>query len=638
MADMKRQKNPYPLGAQPEVEGVRFSFVSPNPDCGILLYDAASGKRTEKIPFAEEDRIGNIYCKTIKGIKPENICYQFYSGQAIVPDEHARKFVGRCGFGKEQAPSLWKAGFLPEDYDWENDSRPRIPYSSAIFYCMHVRGFTKHASSGVIHKGTFTGIVEKIPYLKEIGVTTLELQPAYEFEECSFEDENKKFQSYGVSERPDKCSGVKKVNYWGYKKGYYYAPKTAYAAGEDAAEEFRGLVKKLHKSGMELVMQFYFPAEVNRNEIMEILRFWILEYHVDGFHLMGENLPVDMIAAEPLLADCKLLYYGFGQTTAYGREKVSGQSKTPQYPHLAEYNDSYLYDMRRFLKGDENMLGSVLKHMRYIPENAGRIHYLTNYYGFTLADLVAYDHKHNEANGEENRDGNDYNCSWNCGEEGPTRSRRVKMLRTKQIKNAMCMLLLTQSTPLIFMGDEFGNSQKGNNNPWCQDNLTAWLDWSAQKKNSELLEFWKQLIAFRKAHSILHPESELRLMDYISCGYPDLSYHGESAWRPQTESYHRHIGMMFCGKYAGTGGKEEDSFLYIAINMHWENHELALPRLPKGMCWKTVIMTGDTVKVPENADGDNSRLIEPRSMAVFVGVPVQEKTGQKSRKGSVDKQ
>lgn len=639
MTDMKRQKNPYPLGAQPESEGIRFSFVSGNPDCGILLYDAAGGKRKEKIPFAEEDRIGNIYCKTVKGINPENICYQFYRGRTIVPDEHARKFVGRLGFGREQEKSGWKAGFLPETYDWENDSCPRIPYSSAVFYCMHVRGFTKHTSSGVTDKGTFSGIAEKIPYLKEIGITTLEIQPAYEFAECVFEDENNKLRPYGVNEQPDKCSSEKKVNYWGYKKGFYYAPKAAYAAGADASEEFRQLVKSLHKNGMELVMQFYFPPEVNRNEITEILRFWVLEYHVDGFHLMGENLPVNMIADEPLLADSKLLYYEFGQT-AYtcGQEETATQGEAPKYPHLAEYNDSYLYDMRRFLKGDENMLGSALKHMRYIPEKAGRIHYLTNYYGFTLADLVAYDHKHNEANGEENRDGNDYNCSWNCGEEGTTRSRRVKMLRTKQIKNAMCMLLLTQSTPLIFMGDEFGNSQKGNNNPWCQDNLTAWLDWGGQKKNSELLEFWKQLIAFRKAHPILHPKRELRLMDYISCGYPDLSYHGESAWRPQTESYHRHIGLMYCGKYAGTDGQAEDAFLYIALNMHWESHSLALPKLPKGMRWETAVMTGDTVKVPEGADGDNSRVIEPRSIAVFISVPARERTGQKHRKGSVDRQ
>lgn len=380
----------------------------------------------------------------------------------------------------------------------------------------------------------------------------------------------------------------KKINYWGYRKGFYYAPKASYAASENGPEEFRELVKSLHRNGMELVMQFYFPNTVKRSGILDILRFWVLEYHVDGFRLLGENLPVDLAAADDLLADTKLLYQGFWIDGVYGR------NETPKGPHLAEYNDSYLYDMRRFLKGDEGMLESALRHMRYIPEKTGRVHYLTNYNGFTLADLVSYDHKHNEANGEDNRDGNDYNCSWNCGEEGTARSRRVKELRFRQIKNAICMLLLTQSTPLIFMGDEFGNSQKGNNNPYCQDNAVTWLDWRILSKNAKILEFWKKMLVFRKSHPILHPEKELRLMDYIACGYPDLSYHGQSAWRPRTEGYFRHAGIMLCGKYARVDRDTEDAFLYLAINMHWESHKLALPRLPRNMRWEKVLGTEES--------------------------------------------
>lgn len=628
MTELRRQKNPYPLGAQIETDGLRFSFVSETSDCGIILYDIISGRKVKKVPFSEEDRIGNIYCKTIESIRSENVCYQFYQGQEIVPDEHAVKFVGRRRFGKYQDLQSLKAAFLPEKYDWEGDECPLIPYSNAIFYCMHVRGFTGHASSGVKNRGTFLGITEKIPYLKEIGVTTLELQPAYEFAELSGKKENMELLPYEIPEEAEK----EKVNYWGYKKGFYYTPKAAYASGGDAPEEFRNLVKKLHRNGLELVMQFYFPAEVNRNEISQILRFWVLEYHVDGFHLMGENLPIEMLATDPLLADRKIMYYDFNQ------KAVGGQDKESPYPHLAEYNDSYLYDMRRFLKGDENMLNNVLRQMRYIPEKNGRIHYLTNYYGFTLADLVSYDYKHNEANGEGNRDGNDYNCSWNCGEEGATRSRRIKELRTKQIKNAMCMLLFTQSTPLIFMGDEFGNSQKGNNNPWCQDNITVWLDWNMQKKNSELLEFWKELVAFRREHPILHPAREFRLMDYISCGYPDLSYHGENAWRPQTESYYRHIGMMFCGKYAKINENTEDTFLYLALNMHWESHELALPKLPKGMRWELAVSTEKQKKEQEDAENDNRRKISPRSITMFIGVKAEGKNLKERGKVTAKKQ
>lgn len=613
MANKNDNRNPYPLGARPEAEGISFSFVSDEADCGILLYDSRTGRQLQRIPFSEEDRRGNIYCKTVADLRPEAVTYRFYKGQEIVPDEHGRIFPGKYVYGKKEGKNGKRAGFLAGNYDWAGDRCPEIPYSEAVCYCLHVRGFTKHVSSGVANRGTFAGIEEKIPYLKEIGVTTLELQPAYEFAEA--EDEtDRKLPAYCVPETAQP-EGEKRINYWGYKLGFYYAPKAAYAASGNASEEFKSLVKALHKNNMELVMQFYFPESADRSEIPGILHFWALEYHVDGFHLMGENLPVDMLASDHLLADKKIMYYGFGQETVYNKiTKV-------RFPHLAEYNDGYLYDMRRLLKGDESMLGSALSHMRYLPDKAGRIHYLTNYFGFTLADLVSYDYKHNEANGEENRDGNSCNLSWNCGEEGATRSRRVRRLRMRQIKNAICMLLLTQSTPLIFMGDEFGNTQKGNNNPWCQDNGICWLDWGLEKKNREILEFWKQVVAFRKKHPILHQEHRLCLMDHISCGYPDLSYHGESAWRPCLDGYNRHVGIMLCGNYAKTKDGKNDDFIYIAMNMHWESHRLALPKLPKGMCWRMAFATAGTEDVPEPAGEDNpdsSVTVEPRSIAVLV--------------------
>ncbi|MCM1056148.1 MAG: alpha-amylase family glycosyl hydrolase [Firmicutes bacterium] len=630
MTNMSGNRNPYPLGARPEADGICFSFVSETADCGILLYSSRTGRQLRRIPFSEEDRMGNIYCKRVEGIRPEAVTYQFYQGQEIVPDEHGRVFPGKYVYGKRIERDKRRAGFLPDAYDWEGDRRPEIPYSEAICYCIHVRGFTKHSSSAVKNRGTFDGIREKIPYLREIGVTTLELQPAYEFEEAE-EKRDENLPPYCVPETVGPPEKERKVNYWGYKKGYYYAPKAAYAASGDAPEEFRRLIRELHKNHMELVMQFYFPEDVDRNEITEILRFWTLEYHVDGFHLMGGDLPLEMLAADPLLSDRKMMYYGFGRETVY--DKMSA----PKFPHLAEYNDGYLYDMRRLLKGDDNMLGSALRHMRYIPEKAGRIHYLTNYYGFTLADLVSYDYKHNEANGEENRDGNEYNCSWNCGEEGGTRSRRVRQLRIKQIKNAICMLLLTQSTPLIFMGDEFGNTQRGNNNPWCQDNGVCWLDWG--KKNSEILEFWKQTAAFRKKHPILHPESPLQLMDHLSCGYPDLSYHGESAWRARIESHSRHIGIMLCGKYVQSDKYGTDDFIYIAMNMHWESHWLALPKLPKGMCWRMAFATAETadpLRTGEEESPDSGVTALPRSIVVLISAQAEQKTetggGKRGRK------
>lgn len=611
------QIKPEPISTCRERRGVPFSFVSKSQSCGILLYDRATGRLQKKIPFTEKDRTGYVFYKEVEDINVNECTYLFYEEDRLVADEHGRVFPQKTPYGKERKAEDMKAGLTIGAFEWGEDRFPRIPYHQVIAYCLHVRGFTRHVSSGVRHRGTFSGIREKIPYLKEIGVTTLELQPAYEFLEIPQKEESDQKSLFITSRGIQEYSVADSLNYWGYKRGYYYAPKAAYADG-DATVEFRELVRELHAGKMELVMQFYFPNNVNRNEISEILHYWVSEYHVDGFHLMGENLPVELLASDAFLADTKLWYYQFDTDRIYKR------GEQPLYPHLAEYNDAWYYDMRRFLKGDGNLLGSVLYHMRHIPEKAGRIHYMTNYYGFTLADLVSYDYKHNEDNGEENRDGNDYNASWNCGEEGTSRRQGVRKLRTKQMKNAMCLLLLSQSTPLIFMGDEFGNSQKGNNNPYCQDNAISWLDWKGMKKNAEMLEFWKRLVAFRREHPILHPGQELRLMDYLACGYPDLSYHGKYAWQPQTENNYRHVGIMLCGKYAKSEAIFDDSFLYIGINMHWEKHSLALPRLPKGMKWEEAFSTesenvGKEIS-PETEEAEWMRTVGPRSINVYFSV------------------
>lgn len=266
------------------------------------------------------------------------------------------------------------------------------------------------------------------------------------------------------------------------------------------------------------------------------------------------------------------------------------------------------------------MLGSVLYHMRHIPQKAGAVHYISNYFGFTLADLVSYDYKHNEENGEGNRDGSDYNCSWNCGDEGATRRRSVRELRLRQMKNAMCLVLLSQSTPLIFMGDEFGNSQRGNNNPYCQDNAVTWLDWRGMERNADLHGFWKMLAGFRRRNPILRPERELCLMDSLACGYPDMSYHGQYAWRPEMEGNYRHVGIMLCGKYAPADESRDGEFLYLAMNMHWESHALALPKLPRGMDWELAFSTEpESMRQDGGREGECLlREVPPRSIAMYV--------------------
>lgn len=636
MTDRRLQITPYPLGAHCEADGIRVSFVSREENCGVILYDRSTGRRLRRIPFGPEERMGRIHYKWIPGIDASQISYQFYEGDKVVADSHARVFVSKGTYGRRREEKDLKAGFLAEEFEWEGDHNPRIPYEDCVCYCMHVRGFTRHPSSGVEHRGSFRGVTEKLPYLKQLGITTVELQPAYEFLEMStkeelhseipsvFHKEKEEDAERAVSEEEKKV--LDRINYWGYKKGYYYAPKEGYAFGEDASVEFKEMVKAFHQNGMEVVMQFYFPREVSQREIPEILRFWVLEYHVDGFHLMGERLPLNLIATDAGLADTKLWHHEFDADRIYEEEEEPG------YRNLAVYRDDYMYDMRRYLKGDADMLDSILYHMRSNPGKLGRINYFTNYYGLTMMDLVSYDSKHNEENGENNRDGCDYNNSWNCGTEGPSRRKQIMALRRKQIKNALSMLFLSQAVPLIFMGDEFGNSQKGNNNPYCQDNEITWLNWKDLEKNADLYEFTAGLIALRKAHPILHQEKELRVMDYISCGYPDLSYHGEAAWRPSMDGHNRHIGIMFCGKYARINRRQEDNFFYVALNMHWEAHEFAMPRLPKGMKWELLLQTEDKAQeeysgkkehvrkdAAANEDTWQTRKVPPRTVAIYVG-------------------
>lgn len=596
---------PLPLGVQAYAQGVNFAYVSSAEDCGVVLFDRNTRKETARLAFRKEDRVGRVYTMLLKDMALEKEAYCFYEGDRLMPDERARAFLGGTAYGSARREEPVKLAILPPaGYEWGEEKTEKLPYEDSIVYCLHVRGFTRHASSGVKCRGTFAGLQEKLSYLKELGITTLELQPVYEFEEV---EQRRTENPYENTDRP----APPRKNYWGYTRGYYYSPKCAYAASRDAVTEFKDLVRAVHQNGMELVLQFYFTNDVSVNERLAILRHWVLEYHVDGFHLKGENIRPDIPAQDPILAGTKLWYHSFGEKL---REELaaSGQER-----HLGEYRDAYRYDMRRFLKGDEGMLQAALQHMRRNPAEYGEINFLTNYDGFTLMDMVSYERKHNEENGENNQDGTDYNASWNCGQEGPSRKKAILQLRLQQMKNALLLLFLSQGTPLLFMGDEFGNSQKGNNNPYCQDNEVTWLNWRNVESNRELYAFTKELIALRKAHPVLHQKKELRLMDYGACGYPDISYHGEAPWKPDTAVYSRQVGIMYCGKYAEKAAGEPDDFFYAAYNMHWEPHVFALPNLPKDLHWEWCVSSRDDVEfMPE--DENASVTVPGRCICLFM--------------------
>ncbi len=603
----------FPLITQVTDDGIRFCLETSSNDCGIIIYDIVSGKELEKIPFGPEDRIGNLCCKTVSGFDASRISYVYYSGGETLTDCRATGLLGGRVYGKPVAEPL-KAVIREDSYDWEDDAYPRISFEESFYYLLHVRGFTNSPSSGVKHRGTFAGITEKIDHLRSFGITTLELQPAYEFIETECRPGID--PAYGYAGRTTVPSVPGKLNYWGYKPGYYYAPKQAYSSSDDACTEFKDMVKALHKNGMELCMQFHFAPDFPESEVLEILRYWVVNYHVDGFHLMGINIPMRLVSSDPLLAGTKILNDHLDNVD-FG---CIGSSMQKRFIGL--YSDEFEYPLRRLLKSDEGMVSASLLALRSNPGDFGRINFLSSYRGFTLMDLVSYDRKHNEENGEEGRDGSDCNYSWNCGEEGPTRKKKIRELRLRQIKNAYSLLMLGAGTPLIFMGDEFGNSQKGNNNPYCIDSPVTWLDWKNADSFSELTEFLKKLVLLRKKHKVFCKDRELYTVDSENCGYPEMSYHSDTAYRVSDEYYSRSFGIMYCENCGR-------SLIYAAVNMNWEETTLALPRPPKGYEWSVSLST-DPAGGSICREDESLRTIPGRTVTFFETVP--KKSGNKRSK------
>lgn len=591
-------------------------------DCGLILYDK-NGTVT-RIPFDRKGKRGALYGIMVQEEKFPFTSYNYYDGDRIFTDPYARGISGleKYGeFGNDRRET--KGTFFSEEYDWEEDSPIKTPYKDTIIYGLNVRSFTMHKSSGVKHKGTFEGIIEKTDYLKKLGITAIELMPAYEFDECIYASSSalRTMEEAVKNCTLDNRTG-ERVNCWGYQKGFYFAPKASYSADRPDIS-FKNMVKTMHKNGIEVMMQFYFPPELKPSYILEVLRYWVIEYHIDGVRLSGFNIPLSMIAEDPLLKETKIRSIYFPINEIYGDKK-------PFYRNLACDNGNFKNDMRRFLKGDENLINQVIFYQKNNPAGNAVVNYLADYDGFSLYDSVSYERKHNEANGENNSDGTDYNFSWNCGAEGESRKKAILKLRMKQIKNGLTFVLLSQGVPFLFSGDELANTRYGNNNAYCQDNETGWIKWKGNKFSEEIFRFTAELIAFRKKHPVLHLEEELKVMDTIGCGYPDISYHGTEAWCPDTSYISRVMGIMLCGDYA----KEiQDDCMYIAINMHWEKHELALPKLPKGEKWIKVLTTAEDKQ--EQIHLDESRvLIEDRSISVFLSEKKQQEKVRKTKRKS----
>lgn len=611
----------YPLGVYFLPEGLHISAVcEKNTGCGILLFDKKH-KSGIKIPFPAENRKGNICAMLLKDYQDKECSYLFYEDEKLFQDPYAYELVNERKYGESrEIPARCKP--LSHTYDWEGDKAPLIPFEESIFYLLHVRGFTKHRSSGVQAKGTYAGIIEKIPYLAELGITSVLLMPSYEFDEILPKEKQPLSIEQALASYkepiPSEETHSPRINYWGYQDGLYFLPKYAYSYQKNAVTEFKDMVKALHQSGIEAMMQFYFPPTVDYVKILTVLKYWVLEYHIDGFQLMGVDIPIQMLCKDPLFADTKLLYekdFPVSHPAVHDNGTCRGKR------NFALMNEAFLYDIRKFLKGDAGMINRFLYLCKENPVDKGIVNYIAKQDGFRLYDLVSYDKKNNGENGENNQDGNDYNYSWNCGIEGKTRKKGVLGLRMRQMKNAMIFIMLSQGTPLIYSGDEFANTQDGNNNPYCQDNAICWVKWNQNMMGEELWQFTKSLIRFRKENPILRSRMPLRGMDYLSCGYPDISFHGKDAWRPQTGTDSRSIGIMYCCRYGQPSNDDYDSFLYFGINMHWEPYLFGLPQMPNEKEWGLLLSTAPIEQIketpPEELGGIQKVLVPPRTIVIY---------------------
>ena len=557
---------PFPQGCTVEGQTANFSVAVPEGQtCELIIYKkgARASAFSQEMPYS--DVAGNLHFLSVVLEQPEDYEYCYKIGGKIVPDPYGKAFSGRehWSVSKGKEKRKLRTRIVTDTFDWEKSQFPHLKKEDVIAYSLHVRGFTKHSSSGVAHKGTFDGVTEKLPYLQKLGINQIHLMPVYEF------DENQRH-----------------VNYWGYGKAYFFAPKASYAAG-DPVNEMKSLVRQMHLAGIEVILEMPFTEGTTFSLILDCLRYWVMQYHVDGFIVNPYICNPDELAKDPVLAKSKIL----------------------------KKEDGFQNVMRRFLKGDEGMIRDVICQLK--NQDTQLYNYIASHNGFTLCDVVSYDGKHNEANGENNLDGPDYNYSWNCGAEGNSRKKAVNELRKNQIFNAFFLLLFAQGMPCILSGDEFMNTQKGNNNAYCQDNLISWLDWNQLSRQEELYTFVCRLIALRKA---CMKQTAKKSEDTMGRSrIPQISYHGEDAWQMPAGRASRQLGVFYHEECT-----EKD--FYIAYNMHWLSHSFALPSLPKGMEWVCIAGTKEGVLDEKEAVPvkDKKVQLEERTIKVFVGRQAKE--------------
>lgn len=644
-------------GACVASNGVSFTINSHGATrCTLLLFKPQASKPYARIPFPDSYRIGDTYSMLVFDIKPDEFEYAFsfdgpyepakgllFNEENVLLDPYSRAVTGQRKWGEKPEGGKdfeYRARVVKSNFDWGNIKQLEQPFEDLVIYETHVRGYTKDKSSGVSAPGTFAGLKDKIPYLKDLGINAVELMPIFEFDEM---------------ESARVVDGVQLYNYWGYNTVSFFAPNTSYAFNEEhnhEGDELKSLIKALKENGIEVILDVVFnhTAEGNemgpcfsfkgidnnvyymltpdahyynfsgcgnvmncnhpvvRNFIIDCLRHWAIEYRVDGFRfdlasilgrdqngaLMANPPILESLAFDPVLGKMKLI------AEAWDAGGLYQVGSFPSWNRWAEWNGRYRDDMRSFLKGDDGMAGNAITRITgsrdlYSPESRGHkasVNFLTCHDGFTLYDLYSYNEKHNEKNGWNNTDGDNNGHSWNCGAEGETDDPNVNGLRRRLIKNAFAALLCSRGPAMFFAGDEFCNTQFGNNNAYCQDNIISWLDWSRLEEFKEIHDFVRHMIQFRKEHPILR-----KMTKPSSCQFPEISVHNGTPFNASTDYKTKLIGIMYAGR---NEEDTEDDIVFYCMNAYWEPLVMQLPVLPNGKHWHV-----DTNTNAEYFDGED---------------------------------
>ena len=672
-------------GATPLQNGVNFTIhTCGGTSCELLLFHRAQEEPFAVLPFPEAYKIGDVYSMIVYGLNIDEFEYAYrvdgpycpekgllFDKNKILLDPYAKAVAGQRTWGIRW-DHTYHARVVKDRFDWGNMPQSKKELCDLIIYELHVRDFTHHPSSGVQHRGTFSGLMEKIPYLKELGINAVELMPIFEFDET-------------MNSRT--VDGKQLLECWGYNTVGFFAPNSSYAAANEHNQEgteLKTLIKALHDNGIEVILDVVFNHTAEGNEkgntfsfkgfdnniyymltpdgnyynfsgcgntlncnhpvvqqlILECLRYWTINYRVDGFRfdlasILGRNEDGSPMNNPPLLrtlADDSILSNVKLIAEAWDAGGLYQVGSFPASGRWAEWNGRYRDSLRSYLKGDSwnawdaawsisgsgDLYGGYYDntHSNYAGYNSC-VNFLTCHDGFTLYDLYAYNDKHNEANGWNNTDGANDNRSWNCGAEGETDDPEVLSLRRRMIRNACAVLMCSRGTPMFLAGDEFGNTKFGNNNSYCQDNITSWLDWRMLEKNKDLFEFFKFMIAFRKKHPVIHKQLPTSV-----CGMDPIHTHNLNA----EETDIPRDARTFCVSFAGYDKeKGKDDLIYVAVNTFWEDVTITLPNLHRRGAWHLSVNTyGDGnghYCYPEGQEVriDRSFVMRPRSVAVFTG-------------------